>query len=236
MTVNYCHQLKDRRRDRTPYTEQERVAALYAWERRLQERGVRYIAGLDEAGRGPLAGPVTAAAVILPPELFIAGLKDSKKITPRQRRQLAGIIKNKSLAWAIGWASVKEIDCLNILVASRWAMWRALTALPLKPDHVLIDGLRLPGLTLPQTALVGGDDLSASIAAASILAKVARDELMAAYDIVFPGYGLASHKGYPTPAHRQALLRLGPSSIHRGSFINSCFAKAGISINMANKY
>lgn len=198
--------------------EQERVAALYAWEMRLQRQGAIYIAGLDEAGRGPLAGPVTAAAVILPPGLFIAGINDSKKISPSRRRELARTIKKASRAWAIGWASVKEIDCLNILVASRWAMRRALDALPIKPQHVLIDGLSLPGLEIPQTPLVGGDALSASIAAASILAKVARDELMLAYDEVFSGYGLAANKGYPTLKHRQALMRMGPSPLHRLSF------------------
>ncbi|KYH32081.1 ribonuclease HII [Neomoorella mulderi] len=206
--------------------EQERVDALYAWERRLQRQGAVYIAGLDEAGRGPLAGPVTAAAVILPPGLFIAGLNDSKKVPPRKRQELAGTIKKASLAWAVGWASVKEIDCLNILVASRWAMWRALMALPIKPDHVLVDGLKLPGLPVPQTSLVGGDALSASIAAASILAKVARDELMVAYDAVFPGYGLAENKGYPTPEHRRALAYLGPTSLHRLSFKNALVVKS----------
>jgi ribonuclease HII len=200
--------------------ERERVQALYAWEGRLWHQGSRHIAGLDEAGRGPLAGPVTAAAVILPPGLFIAGLNDSKKVAPGRRRELAAIIKQQSIAWAIGWASVKEIDCLNILVASRWAMWRALTALPVRPDHALIDGLSLPRLPVPQTPLAGGDGLSASIAAASILAKVARDELMLLYDSVFPGYGLAGHKGYPTAAHRRALARLGPSPLHRLSFKN----------------
>jgi len=198
--------------------EQERVAALYAWETRLQRQGAVHIAGLDEAGRGPLAGPVTAAAVILPPGLLIAGINDSKKISPSRRRELAGTIKKASRAWAIGWASVKEIDSLNILVASRWAMRRALDALSIKPQHVLIDGLSLPGLEIPQTPLVGGDALSASIAAASILAKVARDELMLAYDEVFSGYGLAGNKGYPTLKHRQALKRLGPSPLHRLSF------------------
>ncbi|WP_245907807.1 ribonuclease HII [Neomoorella humiferrea] len=192
--------------------------SLYIWERRLWYQGVRLIAGVDEAGRGPLAGPVTAAAVILPPDINITGLADSKKLSPAKRQELAVIIKEKSLAWAIGWASVKEIDCLNILVASRWAMWRALTSLPLKPEHVLVDGFPLPGLRVPQTPLVGGDGLSASIAAASILAKVARDELMAIYDNVFPGYGLAENKGYPTKEHRRALACRGPSAVHRLSF------------------
>ncbi|BCV21044.1 ribonuclease HII [Moorella sp. Hama-1] len=201
-----------------PAGERERVTALYIWERRLQRQGVARIAGVDEAGRGPLAGPVTAAAVILPPGLFIAGLNDSKKVSPARRRELATIIKNESLAWGIGWVSVKEIDNLNILAASRWAMWRALTALAIRPDHVLIDGLYLPGLGIPQTPLVGGDALSASIAAASILAKVARDELMVAYDAVFPGYDLAGNKGYPTRSHREAIRRLGPCNLHRRTF------------------
>lgn len=199
-------------------SERERVASLYIWERRLQRQGAGRIAGVDEAGRGPLAGPVTAAAVILPPGLFIAGLNDSKKVPPVRRRELAAIIKKESLAWGIGWVSVKEIDNLNILAASRWAMWRALTALTIRPDHVLIDGLQLPGLGIPQTPLAGGDALSASIAAASILAKVARDELMVAYDAVFPGYDLAGNKGYPTRSHREALRRLGPCNLHRRSF------------------
>ncbi|MGI9859785.1 ribonuclease HII [Moorella naiadis] len=198
--------------------ERERVASLYIWERRLQSQGATRIAGVDEAGRGPLAGPVTAAAVILPRGLFIAGLNDSKKVSPARRRELATIIKNESLAWGVGWVSVKEIDSLNILAASRWAMWRALTNLAIRPDHVLIDGLQLPGLGIPQTPLVGGDALSASIAAASILAKVARDELMVAYDAVFPGYDLAENKGYPTRSHREAIRRLGPCNLHRRSF------------------
>lgn len=198
--------------------EYERVQALYAWEMRLQRQGAIHIAGLDEVGRGPLAGPVTAAAVILSPGLFIAGINDSKKISSSKRRELARTIKKACIAWAIGWASVKEIDCLNILVASRWAMRRALDNLLIKPQHVLVDGLGLPGLAIPQTSLIGGDALSASIAAASILAKVARDELMQAYEKVFPGYGLGSNKGYPTRQHRQALACLGPSSLHRLSF------------------
>ncbi|NLW07791.1 MAG: ribonuclease HII [Clostridia bacterium] len=198
--------------------ERERVAALYTWENSLRQQGVTCIAGLDEAGRGPLAGPVTAAAVILPPGLFIEGLDDSKKLSLSRRAKLAQIIKEASQAWAVGWASVKEIDCLNILVATRWAMRRALAALPVKPKHVLVDGFSLPGLEIPQTALVRGDALSASIAAASILAKVARDELMLAYDRVFSGYGLAANKGYPTRQHHQALRQLGPSPLHRLSF------------------
>ncbi|HHP51098.1 MAG TPA: ribonuclease HII [Moorella mulderi] len=191
---------------------------LYCWEEGFWKRGLLHIAGVDEAGRGPLAGPVTAAAVILPQGLFIPGLKDSKELTPLQRQELAQIIKARSLAWAIGWASVAEIDRLNIVVATRWAMWRALMALPLKPDHVLIDGLDLPGLPFPQTAIVDGDRQCASIAAASILAKVARDRLMEIYHHLFPGYNFAQNKGYPTPEHKKALKELGPCPLHRQSF------------------
>ncbi len=198
--------------------ERERIQALYNWELDLYKQGVLYTVGLDEAGRGPLAGPVAAAAVILPPGLFIAGINDSKKIPPKKRQKLAQCIQQKCIAWSIGWASVKEIDCLNILVATRWAMRRALSALLVRPQHALIDGLELPGLVIPQTTLIKGDTLSASIAAASILAKVARDELMVAYAKIFPGYGLEKNKGYPTQQHRQALKFLGPSPLHRLSF------------------
>lgn len=191
---------------------------LYLWEQRLVARGIRYIAGVDEAGRGPLAGPVAAGAVILPPGLFLPGLADSKKLSPREREVLAAEIKAKSLAWAIGWASVIEIDCLNIAVASRLAMQRAVAALQLKPEHILVDAFTLPGIRIAQTPLIKGDALSASIAAAAILAKVARDKLMESYDRVFPGYGFSRHKGYPTREHRAALTAYGPTPIHRKSF------------------
>lgn len=191
---------------------------LYLWEKRLAARGIRYIAGVDEVGRGPLAGPVAAGAVILPPGLFLPGLMDSKKLSPREREILAAEIKAKSLAWAIGWASVVEIDCLNIAVASRLAMQRAVVALKLKPEHILVDAFTLPGIRIAQTPLIKGDALSASIAAAAILAKVARDKLMESYDRVFPGYGFSRHKGYPTAEHRAALAAYGPTPIHRKSF------------------
>lgn len=198
--------------------ETARLAAMHAWERRLRRQGLALIAGVDEAGRGPLAGPVTAAAVILPADLFLPGLNDSKQVPPGLRVSLAAAIKSQALAWAVGWASVAEIDSLNILAAARLAMRRALAALAIRPDHVLTDAVSLPGLPVGVTPLIGGDALSASIAAASILAKTARDELMAAYDSLFPQYGFSRHKGYPTPDHWEAIDRYGVTILHRRSF------------------
>lgn len=191
---------------------------LYAWERSLAAQGIRYVAGVDEVGRGPLAGPVAAGAVILPPGVHLPGLADSKKLSARQREKLAEEIKHKSLAWAIGWASVVEIDCLNIRIASLLAMQRAVAALRVKPQYILVDAFYLPGVRMAQTPLVGGDTRSASIAAAAIVAKVARDKLMEEYDKIFPGYGFGRNKGYPTSEHLAALDLLGPSPIHRRSF------------------
>ncbi|MBE3580702.1 MAG: ribonuclease HII [Thermoanaerobacteraceae bacterium] len=191
---------------------------LYRLEEQLAARGIRYIAGVDEVGRGPLAGPVAAGAVILPPGFYLAELVDSKKLSPGRRKRLAVQIMEKSLAWAVGWASVLEIDCLNIAVASRLAMQRAVAGLAITPQHILVDAFYLPGINIPQTPLIAGDNLSASIAAAAILAKVARDKLMEDYDRVFPGYGFGRHKGYPTREHRAALAALGPTPIHRHSF------------------
>ncbi|MDN5346627.1 MAG: ribonuclease [Clostridia bacterium] len=189
------------------------------WEKRLQAQGVNYIAGVDEAGRGPLAGPVAAGAVILPVGFIFADIKDSKKLSPASRLILAEEIKKKCVAWAVGWASVAEIDSLNILAATRLAMRRALEGLKVRPQHVLTDAVNLPGLKIPVTPLVDGDNLSASIAAASILAKVARDELMQVYDSLFPGYGFSRHKGYATPDHREAIRKYGMSLLHRRSFV-----------------
>jgi ribonuclease HII len=176
------------------------------------------IAGVDEAGRGPLAGPVCAAAVILDPDRPIAGLGDSKKILPGRRESLELEIKDRALAWALAFASAQEIDSLNILQASLLAMRRALAALTLRPVRVLVDGNRLCDFGCEAQAIVGGDGLVPAIGAASILAKVARDRLMCALDLQYPGYGFAGHKGYPTLAHREALRRLGPCPEHRRSF------------------
>ncbi|HBT46314.1 MAG TPA: ribonuclease HII [Peptococcaceae bacterium] len=191
---------------------------LYRLEEELAARGIRYIAGVDEVGRGPLAGPVAAGAVILPTGFYLPELADSKKLSPVRRKRLAVQIMEKSLAWAVGWASVAEIDCLNIAVASRLAMQRAVVGLAIAPEHILVDAFYLPGIKIPQTPIIGGDNRSASIAAAAVLAKVARDELMEDYDRVFPGYGFARHKGYPTRDHRSALAILGPTPLHRRSF------------------
>ena len=180
--------------------------------------GAELVAGVDEAGRGPLAGPVVAAAVILDPLHPIEGLADSKKLTPKRRLLLAEVIREKALAWAIGRAEVDEIDRLNILQASLLAMKRAVEALPIAAGKVLVDGNHPPSLHCPVEAIVGGDDTVAAISAASILAKVSRDREMVALDVRYPGYGLAGHKGYPTKAHIAALETLGVTEIHRRSF------------------
>jgi ribonuclease HII len=175
-------------------------------------------AGVDEAGRGPLAGPVTAAAVILDPDDGIAGLDDSKRLSAKARRALEMEVKRRALAWSIAWATVEEIDRLNILQASLLAMQRAVADLRVVPGHVLVDGNRCPRLECTAEAVVGGDARVPAISAASILAKEGRDREMARLDLVYPGYGFASHKGYPTRDHVAALFALGPSPAHRRSF------------------
>lgn len=176
------------------------------------------IAGVDEVGRGPLAGDVVAAAVILDPEKPIPGLRDSKKLSPTRRSELEILIKEHAVAWAVARASVAEIDDINILQASLLAMHRAVRALKPQPGYVLVDGNRLPSWGYVSEAVVKGDDRVPAIAAASILAKVQRDGELIALDAQYPGYGFAAHKGYPTPAHLQALRRLGATPVHRKSF------------------
>lgn len=177
------------------------------------------IAGVDEAGRGPLCGPVYAAAVILDPVRPIDGLNDSKKLSEKKREALAPLIRERALAWAVGIATVEEIDRLNILHATMLAMRRAVEGLALPPDQVLVDGNRIPpGLTVPARAIVGGDASEAAISAASILAKTGRDHEMMALAALYPQYGIAKHKGYPTAEHLAALRIHGPSPIHRRSF------------------
>ncbi|XOV89998.1 MAG: ribonuclease HII [Pseudomonadota bacterium] len=178
----------------------------------------RFCAGVDEVGRGPLAGPVLAAAVILDPARPIDGLADSKKLSAGKREALDELIRSRALAWCIARAEVGEIDELNILAATMLAMQRAVRGLSPAPDFVLVDGNRTPGFDCPSDTLVRGDSRFDGIKAASIIAKVARDREMAALDAVYPGYGLAQHKGYPTPDHLAALRELGPSVIHRMSF------------------
>ncbi len=176
------------------------------------------IAGVDEAGRGPLAGPVCAAAVILDPARPIAGIADSKKLSPARRELLDVKIREDSLAWSIAWASAEEIDRINILQATLLAMRRAVAALAIRPGRILVDGNRCPEFGIQAEAIVGGDGTVLAIGAASILAKVARDRLMDQLDREFPGYAFARHKGYPTRAHLEALRGLGPCAQHRLSF------------------
>ena len=177
----------------------------------------RLCAGVDEVGRGPLAGPVVAGAVILG-AVHPEGLKDSKRLSPRRRSELAGEIRSTALAWGIGRASVREIDNLNILRASHLAMQRAVEALGTTPEMLLVDGNLLPRFTLPAVAVVKGDDRVPEISAASIIAKVERDEEMCRLAVRYPGYGLERHKGYATAAHLSALKELGPSPLHRFTF------------------
>ena len=177
-----------------------------------------YVAGVDEAGRGPLAGPVTAAAVILHPDRPIAGLDDSKKLPEKRRLELEPLIKQRALCWAIGSASVEEIDAINILQAAMLAMRRAVDNLSLKPAIALVDGNRDPGLDCPTRTVIGGDALHEEISAASILAKQERDRHMIDLASKFPQYGFENHKGYPTRAHIQALNEYGASMHHRTSF------------------
>lgn len=177
------------------------------------------ICGVDEAGRGPLAGAVYAAAVILPASHSIVGLNDSKKLTARQRERLYGEITEHALAWSVSSASVDEIDQLNILHATMLAMRRAVEGLSISPHEVLIDGNRVPpGLLVPARAIVQGDATEAAISAASILAKVSRDREALMLDEIYPGYGFAKHKGYPTAEHLAALTKLGATPVHRQSF------------------
>lgn len=184
--------------------------------------GCRRVAGVDEAGRGAFAGPVAAGALIFAPDAGLAfrlqGVRDSKQMTPAARQEWAARLKELALAWGVGFASPQEIDSQGILPATRLAMQRALDGLGAAPDALLVDYITLPKMQAPCLPLVKGDNRSLSIAAASILAKTARDALMRELDGQYPGYGLAENKGYGTPFHRQALLRLGPSPIHRMSF------------------
>lgn len=181
-------------------------------------RAAGRVCGVDEAGRGPLAGPVVAAAVILDPAQPIDGLRDSKVLSPRQRAAAALAIRAGALAWAVAEASVEEIDKLNILQATLLAMRRAVEALRPAADYALIDGNQLPRLAIPARTIVGGDALEPAISAASILAKTHRDALMAEFDARHPGYGFAEHAGYGTPQHLERLRALGPCPLHRRSF------------------
>lgn len=198
---------------------------MWELEDKYFERGMQYVCGVDEAGRGPLAGPVCAAAVILPPHLEIPGLDDSKKLSDKRRRELFPIIKEKALAYGIAFSDEQEIDTINILQSTFLAMERAIEQLNIRPDFVLIDGNREKDFGIPAETVVHGDSLSASIAAASILAKVTRDDLMLKMAEEYPQYGFEIHKGYGTKAHYAALLEHGPCPIHRMTFLKKLYGE-----------
>jgi len=191
---------------------------MYEFEDALRDEGVLIVAGVDEVGRGPLAGPVVAGAVILNPADVIAGIDDSKKLTAKARERLAVQIRNRALAWSVAYVWQDEIDAINIYRASRKAMMLALEGLSIRPQHVLSDAMPLPDSAVPFTAIIHGDARSASIGAASIIAKVERDAFMADMDKIHPGYGFRNNKGYPTAAHLSALSALGASPIHRRTY------------------
>jgi ribonuclease HII len=191
-------------------------------ERALWANNALWVAGIDEAGRGALAGPVAAAAVVLPQiqslVLELDGVRDSKKMTPVQRESWAGVIQNTAVTWGIGLASAQEIDQMGISAATRLAATRAVHGLSVYPDYLLVDYINLPELPIPQISLVKGDMRSLSVAAASVLAKTTRDKILSDLDEKYPDYGLASHKGYGTAYHRKTIQQIGPSPIHRMSF------------------
>jgi ribonuclease HII len=212
LAESLARRLADARRERA------RVARLFALRRTLLRVGASHVAGVDEVGVGPLAGPVVAAAVILPPRVDLLGLDDSKRVVRPERERLAAAIRAQAIAVAIGEVWPAELDRLNVYRAALEAMRRAVVALGTAPDHVLVDARTIPGIAAPQTALVRGDARDGSIAAASIVAKVHRDAIMARLEAEHPGYGFARHMGYATRDHLRALRRLGPSPMHRRSF------------------
>ena len=198
--------------------ERNRLEAMLHFERLLWKAGIQYIAGVDEVGIGPLAGPVVAAAVVFPPGIEIDGIDDSKVLDEESRLRLDAEIREKAAAFAIGVVEVEEIDRLNIYHAGIRAMQLALSSLPVAPQHILVDSRTIPGFSQPQNSFDKGDGINFSIASASIIAKVYRDRLMTELDRTYPGYGFASHKGYATPVHQRAIRDLGPCPIHRRSF------------------
>jgi len=197
----------------------QRLRRLLVRERELWDAGLVRIAGVDEAGMGPLAGPVVAAAVVFPPGMGLRGVDDSKRLTAKRRAELEAEIRLRAQSFSIVEVDPQEIDTINIYQAGLQAMRRAVSGLDRAPEHVLVDARRIPGIEIPQDVVVRGDSKHHAIAAASILAKTRRDALMARYDERYPGYDFASHKGYATASHRDAIRRLGPSPIHRRSFL-----------------
>lgn len=203
------------------------IIRMLEYEEQYAQQGYTAVCGADEAGRGPLAGPVCAAAVIFPKGLVVEGIDDSKKLTEKKREKLFDIIKEKALAYSIAWASVEEIEEINILNAAMLAMKRAIESLPVKADFAMIDGNKTPKLDIPSAAIIKGDALSQSIGAASILAKVSRDRLMLDMAKKYPEYGFEKHKGYGTQLHRDMLLKYGPCEIHRMSFLGKILNQEG---------
>ena len=199
----------------------EKYAAMSEYENQAREQGIVLVAGMDEAGRGPLAGPVVAAAVILNPENPVYGVDDSKKLSPKKRAALKAEIEEKAISVGVGIVDVETIDSINILEATKLAMKKAVAALDPQPQQLLIDAVQLKDLPIPQQPIIKGDALSVSIAAASIIAKETRDEMLKAYDELYPEYGFASHKGYGTKQHMDAIRTYGPLPIHRKTFIKN---------------
>jgi len=202
--------------------EEERLKVLKEYENKLHESGLKYIAGIDEAGRGPLAGPVVVGVVIMKPDSFIEGINDSKKISESKREKLYEQITEEAMAWSVGIVTEKEIDELNILNATKKALEKALDSLQIRPDRILVDALEhIDTKGVLYTSVIKGDAKIYSISAASIIAKVTRDRIMREYDEVYPEYGFAKHKGYGTAAHIGAIKEHGPCPLHRKTFIKN---------------
>lgn len=200
------------------------IIDMYSFEKEAKANGFNIVCGVDEAGRGPLAGPVCAAAVILPENVEIEGLNDSKKLSEKKREELFSVICEKAVAYCVAFASVEEIEQYNILNATMIAMSKAVKGLTITPEIAFIDGNKAPKLEIPVKTIIKGDALSASIAAASVLAKVSRDRLLYEYDEKYPQYGFAKHKGYGTAEHIEAIKKYGASEVHRMSFIRKFLA------------
>ncbi len=201
--------------------EMARLIEMHAFEKAARKKGYKLVAGIDEAGRGPLMGPVVASAVILPNDCIIEGLDDSKKLSEQKRDQLFEVIQEKALAIGVGMADENEIDSINILNATKNAMKRAVEDMGMDPDYLLIDAVELADIDIEQEALIKGDARSLSIAAASVIAKVTRDRIVESLEVKYPGYGFAQHKGYGTKAHYEAIEKLGITPVHRKSFLKN---------------
>ena len=208
--------------------EEARLNQLKQIDRSFYQKQIEYIAGIDEAGRGPLAGPVVVGCVIMPKESFIEGVNDSKKLSEKKREKLYEQITNEAISWSVGIVDQKEIDEINILNATKKALTMAIEGLSVKPEHILVDALtHINTLGIPYTSIIKGDATSYSIAAASIIAKVTRDRMMIEWDKVYPAYGFAQHKGYGTAAHMEAIRQNGICPLHRESFLKGTFPSGG---------